>query len=106
MCCTPPGTAVGGAQPYAVGGGPPRAAGTGLQVQRPELIGADHPPVRWRVVIKVQHPAHLGHEVRIGGGFQGLGGLPSDPARVQDLPDALPAHHGHTSGGQVIGELA
>ena len=69
----------------------PGAAGAGLQVQRPELIGTDHPPIGGRMVIQVQDPAHLGDEVRVGGGLPGLGGQPADPSLTQDLPDAFAA---------------
>src|SRR5690606_26465337 len=44
---------VGGAQPYRLVAGPPGAAGAGLQVQRPELVDADHPAVGGRMVVQV-----------------------------------------------------
>ncbi len=71
-------TVVGGAQPGWVPVRLPGAAGPRLQVQRPELIGADHPAIGGRVVVKAQHATHLGDEVRVAGGFPGLGSLPAD----------------------------
>lgn len=38
---------------------PPGLTGSGQQVQRPELIHADDPPVLGWVVVEVQDPAHL-----------------------------------------------
>jgi hypothetical protein len=98
--------AVGGPEPGGMGGGPPGAAGPGLQVQRPELIGADHPPISGRVVIQIQHAVHLGDEVRVGGGLPGFGGLPAHPARMQDLGDGFTADRGDTCISQVFRELA
>jgi hypothetical protein len=41
------------------------------------------------VIVEVQHPAHFGDELRVGGGLPGLGSQPADARVVQDLPDAL-----------------
>jgi hypothetical protein len=52
------------------------------------------------------HPVHFSGEVGVGGGLPGLGGLPSDPARVLDLPDGLAADARDPGHRQIIGELA
>lgn len=101
----PTGAPVGSPQPGRAPSRAPGAAGTGLQVQRPELIGADHPPVRRRMVIQVQDPAHLFDEPGVGGGLPGLGRQPVNAGLVQDLPDALPADRREPSRREVFGEL-
>ena len=42
---------------------------------------------------------HLGDELWVGGGLQGLGGQPVNASAVQDLMDAFAAHHSHSSDG-------
>jgi hypothetical protein len=49
-----------------LGAQPPGLALARQQVQRPELVDADHASVGGRVVIQVGDPAHLGDEVRVG----------------------------------------
>jgi hypothetical protein len=45
------GAGVGRAQPGRDADREPASAGSGLQVQRPELIDADHPPIGGRVIV-------------------------------------------------------
>ena len=67
--------------------GGPLAPGMRLQVQGPELVGADHHarvplPRRGQAVgdaIQLEHPVLLGLEVRVGRGLPGLGALEATP---------------------------
>lgn len=59
----------------------------GLQVQRTELVDTDHPPIGRRIVVQVKDAGHLRSELRIGAGLPGLGRLPADARRAQDLTD-------------------
>src|SRR4051812_41191719 len=90
--------AVGGPPPRRASGGEPAPAGTGLQVQRPELVHTDHPSARGEpsvrgAVVEVEDPGHLLGESRVAAGLPGLGGLPAHPGLVQDLADGLDADH-------------
>ena len=55
-----------------------------MQVQRPELIDTDHPPVGGRVIVEVQDAGLLGHEVRDLAGFPGLRHLPGHACFTED----------------------
>jgi hypothetical protein len=60
-----------------------------LQVERTELVDAEHPTVQRWVVVEVQDAAHLGSEVRVPAAFPGLGALPGGPGLAQDAPSGL-----------------
>lgn len=77
---------VGRTQPFRCSPTKPAAPGAGLQVQRPELVHADHAPVGRRIVVQVEHPLQLLAELGFVAGFPGLGGLPRHPHGAQDLP--------------------
>src|SRR5207248_8558286 len=70
------GAGVSGAQPDRTTLREPAAAGARLQVQWPELIDTDHPPIGGRVIVEVEDAGLLGHEVRVLAGFPGLRRLP------------------------------
>lgn len=75
------------------------AAGTGLEVQRTELVQADHlarvpgggVALAIGDLIQLKHPVLLGLELRIGRLLPGLYPLKGDAVRVEQLAQALVA---------------
>jgi hypothetical protein len=75
----PPAGVVCRPQPRRAPGRLPAAAGAEAAGSAARIHRADDPPVGGQVIVEVRQAAHLGSEVRVSGGFPGLGGLPADP---------------------------
>jgi hypothetical protein len=85
-------------------------SGAGLEVQRPELVHADHTAAVGHGafgggVVEPEQPGELGGELRVGRAFPGLGGLPGDPGRAQYLPDGFGAHGDPLVAPEMLDEL-
>jgi hypothetical protein len=57
------------------------------------------------MVVEVEDPVHLGHEVGVVGRFPGGGRLEGDVVGAQDPPDRFATHGGDLLAGEVGGEL-
>ncbi len=79
------GPVVGRPQPLGPPASEPAAAWPRLQIQRTELVDADHPSVGGWMVIEVEDPVHLLGELGIVAGLPFFGGLPRHPAGFQDI---------------------
>ncbi|MGW5106250.1 hypothetical protein [Nocardia sp. NPDC004123] len=96
------GSVVGRPQPARPTGGEPASAAAGLEVQRAELVHADHPAVGGRVVVKIEDPGHLGLKVRVIARFPGFRGLPLHSTGFEDLSDGFVADVGNTVDTQHV----
>ena len=93
------------AQSRRAPGGEPAPARPGLEVQRAELVGAQHPAVDRRIVVQGEDAGHLLGELRVTAGLPRLGRLPPDPGLAQDLADRLGTDGDVFVLGQVLDQL-
>ena len=96
---------IGRAQPRGPADGEPALAGSGHQIQRPELVEADHPPVARWLVVQGEDAVLLGGEVRIVRVLPGLRALKRDPCVAKDLPDRLVADPDVGVRSEVVAQL-
>jgi hypothetical protein len=81
----------------------PAAAEAGLEVQRAELVEAEHPgPERW-MGEQIQDPVLLRLELGVGGGLPGLVVGEANAGLVEDPPELAAADGRHDPGPDQVG---
>ena len=96
------------ADPLGLGSGRPAlAAGLRLQVQRPELVEADHDRLAGLGErVELDDPVALGLEIRVVGALPGSHRLKADTLVVQQLPQPFVGDvHDHPLGNQIVRQL-
>jgi hypothetical protein len=76
-----------------------------LQVERPELVDADHAAVGGRVVVEVEDPVHVGGEAGVLACLPRLGRRLPGHARLEDLAQRLATDVGDPVLAQHIPKL-